>query len=106
MREAAKLRRDLKRTVKAAFGLGQDAARAERNYKVLLAQESLKLHGEGMPVGLIDKVIYGVESVADARMERDIAEARYKACQEAINSLKIQLRMIDNQIDREWHSDL
>lgn len=103
MRDVGKLRQDLTRTVKAAFGLGRDAAEAERKYKIILAQESLRLHGEGMAIGLIDKVVYGLENVADARLERDIAEARYKACQEAINSLKIQIRIVDNQIGREWN---
>ena len=30
------------------------------------------------------------------------AEAVYKANQEAINSIKLQMRIIENQLSREW----
>ena len=81
---------------------GSDYAKAERDYKILLRQECLKLRDSGMAIGLIDKVCYGVESVAEARFKRDIAEAVYKANQEAINGLKLQMRLIEGQISREW----
>ena len=55
-----------------------------------------------MTVGMIDKTCYGIPSVAEARFRRDVAEAVYKANQEAINSLKLQMRLIESQINREW----
>lgn len=81
---------------------GTDYAQAERDYKVLLRQVCLKLRDEGMAIGLIDKTCYGVPSVAEARFKRDVAEAVYKANLEAINSTKLQLRLIENQLQREW----
>lgn len=81
---------------------GTDYAQAERDYKVLLRSECLKLRDEGMAVGMIDKTCYGIPSVAEARFRRDVAEAVYKANQEAINSLKLQMRLIEAQISREW----
>lgn len=81
---------------------GTDYAEAEKNYKVLLRQESLKLRDDGMAIGMIDKCVYGIASVAEARFKRDVAEAVYKANQESINSIKLQLRLIDSQISREW----
>jgi hypothetical protein len=51
---------------------------------------------------MIDKTAYGIPSVAEARFKRDVAEVTYKANQEAINSIKLQLRLIENQIQREW----
>lgn len=81
---------------------GTDYAEAERDYKVLLRQECLKLRDEGMAIGLIDKTCYGIPSVAEARFKRDVAEAVYKANLEAINSTKLQLRLIENQLQREW----
>lgn len=83
-------------------GNGSAYAEAERDYKVLLRQEVLKLRDEGVAIGVIDKICYGIPSVAEARYKRDIAETVYKANQEAINSLKLQIRIIDNQVDREW----
>lgn len=81
---------------------GTALAEAEKNYKVLLRSECLKLRDEGMAVGMIDKVCYGIPSVAEARFKRDVAESVYKANQEAINSLKLQMRLIESQLQREW----
>ena len=81
---------------------GEAYAKAERDYKVLLRQECLKLRDDGMAIGMIDKTCYGIPSVAKARFRRDVAEAVYKANQEAINSIKLQLRLLDAQISREW----
>lgn len=81
---------------------GTAYAQAEKDYKVLLRQECLKLRDEGMAVGMIDKTCYGIPSVAEARFRRDVAEAVYKANQEAINSIKLQMRLLESQINREW----
>ena len=81
---------------------GTDYAEAERDYKVLLRQECLKLRDEGMAIGMIDKTCYGIPSVAEARFKRDVAEAVYKANVEAINSIKLQMRLLEAQIQREW----
>jgi hypothetical protein len=55
-----------------------------------------------MAVTLIDKIVYGVKEVADLRLERDIAEVLYNTNMEHINSTKLQLRILDNQLEREW----
>lgn len=81
---------------------GTDYAEAEKNYKILLRTECLKLRDEGMAIGMIDKTCYGIPSVAEARFQRDVAEAVYKANQEAINSIKLQMRLIEGQLQREW----
>ena len=81
---------------------GTEYAEAERDYKVLLRTECLKLRDEGMAIGMIDKTAYGIPSVAEARFKRDVAEVVYKANQEAINSIKLQMRLIEGQIQREW----
>ena len=81
---------------------GREYALAEKEYKVLLRQECLKLRDSGMAVGMIDKTCYGIPSVAEARFQRDVAECVYRANQEAINSIKLQMRLIEAQISREW----
>lgn len=82
---------------------GKDLAEAERDYKITLRQEALKLRAEkGMPVTLIQQVVYGVPEVADKRFKRDVAEAMYQTAQENINSIKLQIRVIENQLNREW----
>lgn len=84
---------------------GTEFGSKEKAYKILLRTECLKLRDEGMPIGMIDKVCYGIPSVAEARFQRDVAEAVYKANQEAINSIKLQIRILNDQLDREWHSN-
>jgi len=88
--------------VKQLRKTGTAYAEAERDYKVLLRTEALRLRDEGMAIGMIDKVIYGIPSVAAKRFERDCAETVYKANQESINAIKLQMRLIDSQIDREY----
>lgn len=93
---------DLDNCIRSLRKNGTEYAEAERTYKVLLRQECLKLRDDGMAIGLIDKICYGIPSVADARFKRDVAETIYKANLEAINSIKLQMRLLENQISREW----
>ena len=82
---------------------GTAYAEAERDYKITLRQEALKLRSEKeMPVTLIQQVVYGVPEVADKRFKRDVAEAIYKANQEAINTIKLQIRVLESQLSREY----
>lgn len=80
---------------------GYEYAEKESVYKVKLQQEALKLRDSGMAVGMIDKVVHGY--CARERRDRDVAEAFYKTAQERINAIKLRMRLLDNQIDREWH---
>ena len=96
----------LERSIKELRNSGTSYAQAERDYKVLLRQECLKLRDDGMAIGMIDKTCYGIPSVAEARFKRDVAEAVYKANLEAINSIKLQLRLLENQINREWNTEI
>ena len=94
--------KDLEISIKSLRQTGTNYAQAEKDYKVLLRQECLRLRDEGMAIGMIDKTCYGIPSVAEARFKRDVAEAVYKANQEAINSIKLQMRLIENQLSREY----
>lgn len=81
---------------------GTEKAKTERDYKVLLRTECLKMKDAGMAVGLIDKTCYGIPSVAEKRFQRDAAEVVYTANLEAINATKLQIRIIDEVLKREW----
>lgn len=97
----AKLRQ-LGEAVKRLLQTGTDWANAECEYKIALAQESLKLKDEGMPSTLINLVVYGQHDVAMARCKRDIAEVTYKVNQELINQCKIEAKILESQLSREW----
>lgn len=105
MSELNRYSAELKQSIKLLRNNGTVYAQAEKDYKILLRQECLKLRDEGMAIGMIDKTCYGIPSVAEARFKRDVAEAVYKANQEHINAVKLQLRLIENQISREWSNN-
>lgn len=94
--------RQLDASIRQLRRSGTDYAEAEKAYKILLRSECLKLRDDGMAIGMIDKVCYGIPSVAEARFRRDVADAVYKANIEAINSTKLQMRLIESQISREY----
>jgi hypothetical protein len=95
--------KELNISIKKLRETGTEFAEAERDYKITLRQEALKLRAEkGMPVTLIQQVVYGVPEVAEKRFNRDVKEAIYQANQEAINSIKLQIRVIESQLSREW----
>ena len=97
--------KELEISIKSLRQSGTNYAQAEKDYKVLLRQECLKLRDEGMAIGMIDKTCYGIPSVAEARFKRDVAEVVYKANLEAINSIKLQMRLIENQLQREYNTN-
>lgn len=96
---------ELTQSIKMLRQNGIDLAQKERDYKIKLRQEALKLRQDDkMPVTLIAQIIYGVPDVADLRFKRDVAEAMYNANQEHINTTKLQIRILESQIQREWGS--
>jgi hypothetical protein len=81
---------------------GRDLAEKEKEYKIALNQKALQLRAEDMPVTLINQVIYGYKDIALLRLARDTAQVKYNANQEFINVLKLEIRIIENQIAREY----
>lgn len=81
---------------------GKELAYAESEYKITLRQEALKLRANNTAVTLINQIVYGIEEVAKKRLKRDIAETMYKTTQEYINTLKLRIRVLEGQLQREW----
>ena len=100
--ELQQLNNNLVKSIKNLRKAGSDYAAAERDYKVALRQEALKLRASDMPVTLIQITVYGDEYVADLRLKRDVALATYEANKEHIMTTKLQMRLLENQIAREW----
>lgn len=102
MIEQSELKARLDQAIRLMGKYGREYAENERAYKVALAQETLRLRDSGMAVGIIDKVVLG--NVSDSRFKRDESEILYKTAQENINAIKLQLRLLESQIEREWHN--
>lgn len=95
--------KELNTSIKSLRKTGTEYAEAERAYKVCLREHALRLRSEkDMPVTLIQQVVYGVPEVAEKRFVRDVSEAVYVANKEAIASIKLQIKIIENQINREF----
>ena len=96
----------LNTSVKMLRKYGQELAECERDYKITLRQEALKLRSEeNMPVTLINQIIYGIDEVAELRLKRDIAQTMYDTNLEHINVTKLKLRLLEAQLNREWTND-
>lgn len=81
---------------------GRAYAQAEHDYRVALSKKVLTERDKGTPVTIISDVCRGDREIAKLRFERDVAETVYDAAKEAINGYKLQIRILDAQIEREW----
>ena len=71
LQQINKLNNELSQSIKLLRKNGQEYAEKERDYKITLRQEALKLRQEkGMAVTLIDLIIYGVPEVAEKRFAK------------------------------------
>jgi len=82
---------------------GYDLADKERQYKIAINKKALQLKDEGTAITLINTIIYGYEDIAELRFNRDTAEVKYNTNQEYINTLKLQIRILENQLNREYN---
>lgn len=81
---------------------GQDFAKAKSDYEIAKAQRILKYRDEGQPATLTIDLVKGSPDVAKLRLTKDIAETLYRTVQEAIQTQKLKIRIMESQIQREW----
>ena len=93
---------ELETAQEESLSAGVALATAERDYKELLTQKSMELKELGYSVSMIDKIVLGIKAVADLRYQRDVAEVIYDARKERINCTKLEIRVLENQISREY----
>lgn len=92
----------LDKAIKQLANNGYDLSTKERNYKIALNKKALELRNQDMPVTLINQVIYGYEEIANLRFERDNAQVKYNANLEYINTIKLNIRILESQLSREY----
>jgi len=100
-----KLTRDLNISVKKLRETGEEYARAYTEYRVALAKELLILKSEGYAITLAGDIARGKPEIARLKFNEISKEAIYKANQESINSTKLQIKIIENQLNREWSNN-
>ena len=102
--ELMELQADLQHKVEELSTAGVEYATAERNYRVALKTEILRLRAKGQPVTIVSDLARGDEDVANLKLSRDATKSVYEATIEAVNVLKLRIRMVNEQINREWNS--
>ena len=102
LNQMSDLTKMLDNAVSAFARRGKDYAQAEHDYKIAMAEKILLLRADGYPVTIIPDLARGDKKVAKLRLDRDTKEVLYKSAGEAIQSYKLQMRILQDQIEREW----
>lgn len=77
-------------------------AQAERDYRVKKAEAILEERAKGTAATITIDIVKGRKDVSRLCFERDCAEVMYRSALEAINAIKLQLRLLESQVHREW----
>jgi len=102
MDQMARLNTELTSSIKLLRKNGDALAEAERDYQIAKSQTVLRMKEQGCTITEIGLSIKGKEGVAEKMFKRDVAQVMYDANKEHINVVKLQLRIIESQIEREW----
>lgn len=89
-------------SVKSLRKTGQEYAEAYTNYRMELAKELMKLKSEGYAITLAGDIARGKPEIARLKFQEIAKEAIYKANLESINAIKLQIKLLQSQIDKEW----
>jgi hypothetical protein len=94
--------KDLDIAIKSLRKTGEDYAKAYTDYRVELAKELLILKNEGYAITLAGDIARGKPQIAHLKFLEISKEAIYKANLESINATKLAIKIIQEQIEREW----
>ena len=92
----------LDNSIKMLRKTGSEYAKAYTDYRVALAKELLILKDEGYAITLAGDIARGKPEIAHLKFEEISKEAIYKANMESIKVLKLQIKILENQIEREY----
>jgi hypothetical protein len=81
---------------------GRKMAETEADYRSALAQKILQLRAENFPVTIMNDVCRGDREVAKLRLVRDIALTEYEVAKEMLQVLKLQVRVLQSEIERDF----
>ena len=104
--EREELSKSLSNSYSSLWKKGQEYAKADYHYKIAQKKEVFLLHE-------VDKVAWTAclslshgdetrNNVAKLRLNRDLAKMEHEAMQEKIQGIKLQLRLIEAQLQRDW----
>lgn len=79
-----------------------DKAEAEADYRSKLAAEELRLREAGYPATMIRDLARGGDEVCEAQVRRDESEALYEATREELMLRKVEMKLLNDMVNREW----
>lgn len=97
--------KQLDKSIKMLRQSGSEYASAYSSYRVALAKELMKLKEEGYAITLAGDIARGKQEIAKLKFDEISKEAIYKANLESINALKLEIKIIQGQIDKEWSNE-
>lgn len=84
---------------------GMEKARAEAEYQKAKNKRVLEMKAEGHSASLIQMLIKGDPEVNTKLFERDCAEVSYDSARDALQVYKLDARLLEAQISREWNQN-
>ena len=102
MGQMLRLNQELTNNIAQLRQQGDAVARTERDYQSAKSQTWLRMRTEGVSVTEVKDSIKGHVDVVNKLFARDKARVDYDVTKECINVYKLQLKLIENQIAREW----
>ena len=99
--EISTLRATLDLEITTLKSRGKKKAQCEAEYRKGLAIKILKERANGVPVTIISDICRGDKEIAALKLERDIAETLYEVCQQAIYKTKMEIGVVDRQMQAE-----
>lgn len=90
----------LSRKIDLLRDYGIKMANAKHAYNVELGKEIMRLRGEGTPATLVEKLAKA--KIAKVILDMDLAEVMHDTQKEDIMATKLKIRVLQEQINREW----
>ena len=84
---------------------GKDYAKAYTDYRIALAKELLVLKNEGYAITLAGDIARGKQEIAQLKFKEISTEAIYKANLESINAIKLEIKIIQEQLNKEYNNE-
>lgn len=97
--------KELDIAIKSLRKTGQAYATAYTNYRIALANELLKLKADGYAITLAGDIARGRPDIAHLKYEEIAKESIYKANLESINAIKLQIKLLNEQLSREYSNE-
>lgn len=80
----------LSKATKEVFKLAKERAEAERDYRLALSKEIVRLREQNMPATMIPDTARG--NVAELKFQRDLAQEMHRSAMQSISALEVEVQ--------------